>query len=142
MAKAKKIDAATDMQKTFEEQNARVTAKVEEAAEFAKGNFDAMMASAEKVSESAQVITTTMLQFAKDAVDQNFAVLKELGQTKDASEFVEKQTAFAKTSVEGLVQQTQKINEMTIAAVKDCAEPVNARVADVSETMRSGFAKV
>lgn len=141
MSKAKKVDPTADLQKNFEEQNARVAAKVEEAAVFAKDNLDAMIASAEKASASAQEITNTMLTFAKDAVDQNFAALKDLGQTKDVSELVEKQTALAKSSVEGLVQQTQKINEMAIAAVKDCAEPMNARVAQLSETVRAGFAK-
>ena len=133
---------AADAQKTFTEHTAQFSARMEDVAEFAKGNLDAMIASATKATESMKEIANEMLGFTKSSMDANLAAIKELSQVKDASEFVEKQTALAKTSMEGYAKQVQKLNEMTMAAAKECAEPVNARMAAVGEMVKVGAYKV
>lgn len=141
MAKDNFENYAADAQKAFSEQSAQMAARVTEVAEFAKGNVDAMFASANKATESMKDIATEMLGFAKSSMDAHLSALKDLSQSKDASEFMEKQSTLAKSSVENFTKQAQKLNEMTMAAAKECSEPVNARMAAVSEMVKSGAYK-
>ncbi len=39
--------------------------------------------------------------------------------------------------METFAKQAQKLNEMTMAAAKDCAEPVNARLAAVGDIVKT-----
>lgn len=132
---------AQDAQKTFTEQTAQMSARMEEMADFAKGNMDAMIVASMKATESMKDIATEMLTYAQSTMDSNVAALKEMGQAKDPAAFVEKQSALAKASMETFAKQAQKLNEMTMAAAKDCAEPVNARLAAVGEIVKGGAFK-
>ena len=127
-----------DTQKAFTEQSAQMVARLGEAAEFAKGNADAVFASANKAAASMKDIATEMLGYAQASMDANIAALKDLSNAKDASEFMERQSTHAKSSMESFAKQAQKINEMTVAAAKDCSEPVSARVAAVGEMVKTG----
>ncbi|MEM9724874.1 MAG: phasin family protein [Pseudomonadota bacterium] len=129
---------AADAQKAFTEHTAQISARMEDVAEFAKGNVDAMIASATKATESMKEITTEMLSYAKVSMDASLAAMKDLSQAKDVSEFVEKQSALTKNSMENFAKQAQKLNEMTMAAAKECAEPVNARLAAVGDIVKTG----
>ena len=97
-----------------------------------------MIASATKATESMKEITTELLTFAKSSMDANMAAMKELSKSKDVSEFVEKQSTLTKSSMENFAKQAQKLNEMTVAAAKECAEPVNARLAAVGDIVKGG----
>lgn len=138
-------DAATtfeaytaDFQKTFTDGAAQYTAKMGEVAEFAKGNIDAFFASAAKATESAHEMTEVMLGMTQSSIDANVAALKELSSVKDPSEFVEKQTALAKSSMEQMSESMNKLNEMAMAAMKHCAEPMNARFTAIGEIVKDG----
>lgn len=132
---------AQDAQKTFTDQTAQMSARMEEFAEFAKSNMDAMIVASMKATESMKDIATEMLTYAQTAMDSNVEAMKEIGQSKDAADFVEKQSALAKASMESFAKQAQKLNEMTMAAAKDCAEPVNARLAAVGELVKTNSFK-
>lgn len=132
---------AQDAQKTFTEQTAQMAGRMEELADFAKGNMDAMIVASMKATESMKDIATEMLTYAQSTMDSNVAAIKEMGQMKDPSAFVEKQSALAKASMESFAKQAQKLNEMTMAAAKDCSEPVNARLAAVGEIVKGNAFK-
>ncbi|MEL6979541.1 MAG: phasin family protein [Pseudomonadota bacterium] len=139
MAKETSYDAyAADAQKAFADQTAQMSARMEDVAEFAKGNVDAMIASATKATESMKEITTEMLSYAKTSMEASLAAMKDLSQSRDVSEFVEKHSSMTKASMENFAKQAQKLNEMTMAAAKECAEPVNARLAAVGEIVKTG----
>lgn len=129
---------SADMQKAFHDQTAQMSARMEDVAEFAQGNVDAFIASATKATESMKEITTEVLGYTKAVVDANVAAIKEISGAKDASEMMEKQTSFAKSTMEDFAKQAQKLNEMSIAAAKECVEPVNARFAAVGELVKTG----
>ncbi|MCI4665425.1 MAG: phasin family protein [Neomegalonema sp.] len=142
MAKENNFEGyAADAQKAFTEQSAQMAARFEEVADFTKGNVDAMFASATKATESMKEIATQMLGFARASMEANMAALKDLSQSKDPSEFMERQSSIAKATMESFADQARKLNEMTMAAAKECSEPVNARMAAVSEMVKSGAYK-
>ena len=127
-----------DAQKAFTEQSAKLSASAEEFAAFAKENLDALFASAAKAAEGASAITAEVLAYAKTSADASNAALKDLSNTKDVSEFVEKQSALTKSSLEGFAKQAQKLNQMTVAVAKECAEPMQARMAAVGDAVKKG----
>ncbi|MEL6280412.1 MAG: phasin family protein [Pseudomonadota bacterium] len=138
---AKKSAATTDvypkeLQKVFSDTNAQYAARMEDMAEFTKDNFDAFFASAAKVTESAQEMTDAMLGFTRSSMDANMAAMKEMSSVKDPSELLEKQTAFAKSSMDQLSDHMGKMNEMAMTAVKQCVEPMNARFAAIGEVVK------
>jgi phasin family protein len=128
-------------QKTFTEQTAQFSARMDDLAEFTTGNADAMITAARKATESMNEIASEMLNFSKATLDTNLAAFKELSQSKNATEFMEKQSTLTKAAVDTFALQAQKLNEMTVAAAKDCSEPVNARMAAVSELVKTGTFK-
>ena len=59
---------------------------------------------------------------------------QELAGAKTMTELFEKQTAYAQSAFEGLMQQTTKMNEIYSAAAKDISAPLGARVTAATET--------
>lgn len=136
---AKKINQTADFQKAFTEHSAQFTAQFEEVANFTKGNFEAMIASATKATESANEIANEVLAFAKTSVDSSTAAMKDLSKAKDFSELVEKQSTLSKSTMASFAQQAQKLQEMTVAAAKECAEPVNARLSVAGDIVKGSI---
>ena len=60
----------------------------------------------------------------------------ELTSCKSVSDFFEKQTAFSKTSIEGVVAEATKLNDMYTAAAKETFAPLNARITAAVETAK------
>ena len=134
-----KLDAFSfDAQKAFTQQSAKLTAGAEEVAAFTKDNLDAFFASATKATEGASAIAAEFLAFAKTSADASTEALKELANSKDVSEFVEKQSELTKSSMQDFAAQAQKLNQMTIETAKECVEPVQARFAAVGEVVKNG----
>lgn len=136
-AAAKVESLAADAQKAATDQFEKISKSFEDAAAFNQDNMDAFMKSSNIATKAAEEMNAAFMTFSKRAVDESVAATKDLSSVKTVPEFVEKQAAFAKSSLDTYMKQAAKFNEMFMAAAKDVAEPMNARATAAADLVKS-----
>ena len=126
-----------DAQKAANEQMEKVTKSLEDAAVFGQDNLDAIVKSSSIAVKAAEDLNSEFVSYSKKSIEEGVAAAKELTSVKSLPEFVEKQTDFAKTSLEGFMAQVARVNEMYLAAAKDVVEPLNARATVAADLVKS-----
>lgn len=134
---AKVETLVADAQKTFTEQFEKFTKGVEGLTAFSQENIDALVKSSEIAAKAAEGIGSEVAAYSKKAFEDGVAAAQDFAGAKTLTELFEKQTAFAQTSFEGFVTQSTKMNEIVVAASKDIAAPIGARVTAATEKMKS-----
>jgi phasin family protein len=137
----KKIEEITeeitvDAQKTVEEGVQKITKGFESVTTFGQENVEAVAMSSKIATKAAETLGAEIASFSKKAYEDSLAVTMDLTTCKSVSEFLEKQTAFGKTSIEGFVAEAAKLNEMYAAAAKEVFAPLNARFTAAAETVK------
>ncbi len=133
----KKIeDTTVEAEKTMEDGVEKMTKGIENATVFGQDNVEAVVTSSKIAAKAAEILGTEIAAFSKKTYEDNVAAAKELTDCKSVTEFVEKQTAFSKTSIEGFVAEATKLNEMYAAAAKEAFAPLNARFTAAVETVK------
>ncbi len=136
-ATAKVETMVADTQKTVSEQIEKFTKGFEGLTAFGQENVDALVKSSEIAAKAAEGIGTEISTFSKKFFEDGVAAAQELASAKTITELFEKQTAYAQTAFEGLLQQTTKMNEIYSAAAKDISAPIGARVTAATEKLKS-----
>lgn len=136
-ATAKVETLAADAQKAATDQFEKVSKSLEDVAAFSQDNMDALMKSSSVAVKAAEEMNAEIMSFSKKSVEEAVASAKEMSSIKTVPEFVEKQAAFAKTSLDGYMKQAAKFNEMFMAAAKDVAEPMNLRAGAAADMVKS-----
>ncbi|MEO0821961.1 MAG: phasin family protein [Pseudomonadota bacterium] len=127
-AAAKVEEFAAEAQKTMEEGVEKMTKSMETVAEFGQQNLDAMVESSRAAVKVAETINAELMAFSKKTYQDSFAAAKELTSCTSMTEFVEKQVAFNKTVVDGMMAEASKMNELCASGAKDCFDPLTARM--------------
>ena len=128
-AAANKVEEFTaDAQKNLTEGMEKMTKGVEELTSFGQENVDAIVKSSEVAAKAAEGFGNEVTAFSKKSFEDGVAAAQDFATAKNMTELVEKQTAFAQAAFEGFMAQATKMNEMYMAAAKDVAAPLNARV--------------
>ena len=131
---AKKTKATTtETPKTME---ASIEAGIESATAFNQENVDAIVASSKIATKAAESLGTVIAAYSMKSYEDGMAAAKELTACKSVSDFVEKQTEFSKTSIEGFVTGATRLNELYAAAAKEIFEPLNARFTATADMVK------
>ena len=134
----KQIEAFTaDAQKTVTESVEKVTKSFEGLAAFGQETFDAMIKSQNLAAKAAEELNAEVVAFSKKTVEETVAHAKELASVQTVSEFLEKQAAYAKLSLDASVKQASKINEMMLGAAKGIFEPMAGRLNAAVDLMKN-----
>lgn len=135
---ADKIENLTsDAQKAATDQFEKVAKSFEDVAAFNQGTMDAFMKSSNAAVKAAEEMNSEMVAFSKKSVDESVAAVKEMSSMKSLPELAECQASYAKSSMDGMMKQAARFNEMYMAAAKDCTEPMNARAVAAAELVKS-----
>ena len=135
---AKKVESlAADAQKAATDQYEKITKTWEDAAAFGQDNLDAVVKSSNIAVKAVEDMNAEFVSFSKKSVEEGVAAAKELSSIKTMPELVEKQAAFAKSSMDDFMKQATKFNELYMAAAKDVFEPMNARAAAAADLVKS-----
>lgn len=138
MAAANKIETFTvDAQKVMTETVEKATKQMETMSAFGQETLDAMVKSQTVAAKAAEEIQAEVLAFSKKSVEESVAHAKELASSQTVADFVEKQTGFAKTSMDALIRQSAKMNELMVAAMKEAFAPLQARAAAAAELAKT-----
>ncbi|PZQ52203.1 MAG: hypothetical protein DI556_00620 [Rhodovulum sulfidophilum] len=136
-ATAKVETMVADTQKTVTEQIEKFTKGIEGVTAFSQENVDAFVKSSEIAAKAAEGIGTEISTYSKKFFEDGVAAAQDFASAKTMTELFEKQTAFAQSAFEGLMQQTTKMNEIYSAAAKDISAPIGARVSAATEKFKS-----
>jgi hypothetical protein len=124
----KKTAAAAAMSpKPMKEGVEQMTKGFEAAAAFGKGNVEAFVESSKIATEIARSLGAEIAEYSRRSFEVGMAAAQEMSNCKSLGALVEKQSEFGKVSMEGLVAETAKLNDMYSAAAKKMIAPLTAR---------------
>ncbi len=134
----KTIDTfATDAQAAVTENFEKATKTLEGAAAFGQETVDAVMKSQSVAAKALEELNAEIVAFTKKSVEESVAHAKDLASVQTVTEFVEKQTGFAKVSFDAMIKQSAKLNELSIAAAKAAFAPLTARATAAAAAVKS-----
>jgi len=128
---------AADTQKAAQEQMEKLSNGLEKLSAFSQDNVDAVMKSSEIAAKAAEGFGTELSAYSKKSFEDGVAAAQDFAAAKNVTELFEKQSAFAKSSFEALVQQSTKFNDMFAASARDVSKPLNERMTAAADAMKS-----
>ena len=129
-----------DAQKNAAASFEKLNKSLEDVAELAQGNYEAVVKASEIAAKAAEEMNAEIVAYAKKSMEEGVAAAKELSEIKTVPEFMERQTAIAKEVFESFVAEATKISEMSNAAIQDVYAPITKRTEvamDFAKTLRA-----
>jgi phasin family protein len=140
-------DGVAQAKATQEQVNAKMTEVMEtmmksmtEMSEFAKGNLEAMMASAKAAAAGAETLSTTMVETSKKQIEEAQAAWKAMTSAKTPNEMLTAQNEFAKAQFEKTVAAWSHLSETMLKLSGDVVQPLSNRMAVAAETVKKAVA--
>jgi hypothetical protein len=148
-AQAKKFveDGANQARATMEKNMEQVTRTAEgffkaaeEAAEFSRGNIEAMTKSAQLFATGFQDIGKQVFAVSQALTDHAMESAKAFAGVKSLKEVADIQAAFAKASMERSMSEAAKLQEATFRLAETASAPLQARMAVAVEKFSNPLA--
>lgn len=134
MAETKKIETAAH--DTFKDAGAAAQKSFDDMGAFGQQNVDAFMKAQSVASKAFEDINAEFVAYSKKTMEEGVAHAKALSGSKTITEVMDKQAGFARVFMDGFVQQSTRLNEMSLDAARGMMEPFNARVAAAADMMK------
>lgn len=128
---------AADMQKTVTENIEKASKSMETVTAFGQETMDAMVKSQTIAAKAAEEIQAEVIAFSKKTVEETVAHAKDLASAQTVTDFIEKQTGFAKSTMNAMLSQSTRMNEMMVSAMKDAMAPISARLTAAADLAKS-----
>ncbi len=112
----------------------------EEAAEFGRGNIEAMTKAAQTWATGTQDLARQYMALAQGLTDHALEGAKALAGVKSVNEAAELQAKFAKAALEKAVAESTKLHEASFKLAESAFAPINARVTVAMEKMAKPLA--
>lgn len=125
----------------FKDQIDRSMAAVAEVGAFGKENLEAWVASATAAQKGVETLSARYVAFSRQAVENHVAATKALMTSKSVQEFVEKQSDYAKASMEAYMAEVNSLSDLVAGVAKDAIKPLNERMTAVGHLMQAGVAR-
>ena len=106
----------------------------EEMMSFTQGNMEALMKASQIYAAGFQDISKHLAASSKATMEDTMAFTKSLMGVKSVKEALELQTGFAKTSIEKVVTEGNKLTDATVKLAEQAIAPLTARVSLAVET--------
>lgn len=115
-------------QEQIEKASAQILKAYDELAVLTKGNVDAVVKSGTIVAKGAEEAGKQVASFAQSSMEKNVATGKAMLAVKTIQELVDLQSSFAKSSIEALVAESGKLQELSVKIANEALAPLSARV--------------
>jgi phasin family protein len=112
----------------------------EEMLDFARGNVEAVMASARAAAKASEVLGTEAADYGKKSFEHATATFKSFTSVKSPTELFQLQGEFAKTSFDSAVAEASKLSEAMMKFAGEIAQPLSNRYALAAEKIKSTVA--
>lgn len=116
--------------------------KFDEASLYGKDAMDKALKTYSSTSKGLQAIATETAEYTKKSFEANVAHFQNLLSVKSFESAIELQTSYAKSAIEGYVQEVTKLGEMYADLAKETYEPAKAAVTAATEVVKTKAEKV
>ncbi len=116
---------------------ANTTQSLDQFVAFGKENVDAFVKSSSLAVKGIEELTKAYTTLANQQIEQTVSAVKALSAVKSPSEFQAVYSNLAKTSLETLVAEGRKLQELTSSVVTSSAAPINARIQAVAGSFKA-----
>jgi phasin family protein len=124
-----RIKAAWDKQSKFGE----------EMIDFAKGNVEAVVASARVAAKHGEELGQEAADYSTKSFENAMAVFRGFASAKSPTELFQLQSDFAKSSFDSAVAEASKVSEKLLKIAGDVAQPLSNRYAVAAEKIKVGL---
>jgi len=107
---------------------------------IAKANFDALVQSSAIAGRGAEDMSREVVAYAQSTFDKSVTTGKSLLTAKSLKEVVDLQSEYVKSSIESLVAETTRLQDLSSQVTKDAMAPLNDRVKATFETLSKPIA--
>ncbi|MEQ8964272.1 MAG: phasin family protein [Azospirillaceae bacterium] len=106
-----------------------------DVADFHKANVDAVMAASTTWAKGFEAMGRAWFDYTRSSMEQSVGVAKAMMTAKTLKEVVDLQSDFAKTSLDGLLAETTKLQDTTMKTANEAITPLSERVNVAVEKM-------
>lgn len=136
-------DMSDKAQAVFGDVSTRIKAAVEkgskmneEIADFAKGNVEALVASARVAAKGSEAIAQEAADYGKKSLESATALFKSFATIKSPTELFQLQSDFAKAAFDTAVAEASKVSESMMKLAGDVAQPLSNRYSVAAEKFK------
>lgn len=109
----------------------------QEAAELAKGNLEAMLASSRIAAQNAGTFGQEAAELGRKSFEGASEAMKSFAEAKSPTELLRLQSEFAKTYLETMFAEGARMSETMVKLAGEAMQPVQSRVAANVEKVKS-----
>ncbi len=109
----------------------------EEMADFARGNVEAMLASARAAAKAGEALGAEMADYGRKSMESATAAFKGFAAVKSPTELFQLQSDYAKASFDSAVAEASKLSETVMKHAGEIAQPISNRYALAAEKVRT-----
>lgn len=115
-------------QEQIEKASAQVLKGYDDLTVLTKQNVDAFVKSGTVVAKGVEEAGKQVTAFTQSSLEKSVSNAKALLAVKTIQELVELQNAYAKASIDALVSESTKMQELTVKIANEALAPLSARV--------------
>jgi len=126
-----------DMSERFKTAFEKSTKLGEEFVDFAKGNVEAVIASARVAAKAGETLGQEAAEYSKKNLETATAAFRSFATVKSPTELFQLQSEFAKASFDSAVAEASRVSESLLKVAGDIAQPISNRYALAAEKIKS-----
>jgi len=111
--------------------------QMDDMSAMAKGNVEALMASAKAATTGLETIAHQVADFSRKSFEDTTAVARAMTTVKTPNEFMQLQNDFAKAQFDAAVAEMSKLSETLVKLAGEVFEPMQNRIATATDKMKS-----
>jgi phasin family protein len=127
----------TDFSTRFKTAFEKSTKLSEELVDFAKGNVEAVIASARVAAKASEILGQEAAEYGKKNFETATTAFKSFATVKSPTELFQLQSEFAKASFDSAVAEASRVSESLLKVAGDIAQPISNRYALAAEKIKS-----
>jgi phasin family protein len=109
----------------------------EDMVDFAKGNVEAVIASARVAAKASETLGQEAAEYGKKNFETATAAFKSFATVKSPTELFQLQSEFAKAQFDSVVAEASKVSETMLKLAGDIAQPLSNRYALAAEKFKA-----
>lgn len=109
----------------------------EDMVEFAKGNVEAVVASARVAAKAGESLGQEAADYSKKHLESATALFKSFATVKSPTELFQLQSDFAKSAFDMAVAEASRVGESMMKAAGEIAQPLSSRYAVAAEKFKA-----
>ncbi|HWI86247.1 MAG TPA: phasin family protein [Sphingomonas sp.] len=112
----------------------------EDLVDFAKGNVEAVIASARVAAKASESLGQEAAEFGKKNLETTTAAFKSFASVKSPTELFQLQSEFVKTQFDSLVAEASRVSESLMKVAGEVSQPISTRYALAAEKIKANSA--